>query len=86
MGVPVVRMPSLRKDDVALFYREAPGSAPAVVLVHGWCCDHTYLVPHMQYGQAVGSGHFCQLEVPDQINAMIDRFLAIALADNVPRI
>jgi len=27
----------------------------------------------------VGSGHFCQLEVPDQIGAMIDRFLAITL-------
>jgi pimeloyl-ACP methyl ester carboxylesterase len=25
----------------------------------------------------VGSGHFCQLEVPDQVNAMIDRFLAL---------
>jgi pimeloyl-ACP methyl ester carboxylesterase len=25
----------------------------------------------------VGSGHFCQLEVPEQVNAMIDRFLAI---------
>jgi pimeloyl-ACP methyl ester carboxylesterase len=274
MGVPVFRMPSLRKDDVALFYREAPGTVPAIVLVHGWCCDHTYfdpqfdhfaarghrviapdlrghgrsdkpegrysmqsfaddlawlcgelglvrpvlighsmggvvvfdlaarypdlasaivmldaavvlpesaragllqfiermrasdyrdvvrnyvadvffiptddagrkarilndmvtaprqvmfsmleglrdydprvargrlavpslyiaadephprseipplrdLVPHMQYGQTVGSGHFCQLEVPDQINAMIDRFLAIALGANVPRI
>lgn len=41
------------------------------------------LIPHMHYGQTVGSGHFCQLEVPDQVNAMIDRFLAIALADNV---
>ena len=37
------------------------------------------LVPHLHYGQTVGSGHFCQIEVPAQINAMIDRFLAIAL-------
>jgi hypothetical protein len=22
-------------------------------------------------------GHFCQLEVPDQVNAMIDRFIAL---------
>jgi pimeloyl-ACP methyl ester carboxylesterase len=28
-------------------------------------------------GQTVGSGHFIQLEVPDQVNAMIERFLAI---------
>ena len=35
------------------------------------------LLPHLHYGQTVGSGHFCQLEVPDQVNAMIDRFIAI---------
>jgi hypothetical protein len=34
-------------------------------------------VPELLYGQTVGSGHFCQLEVPEQVNAMIDRFLAI---------
>jgi pimeloyl-ACP methyl ester carboxylesterase len=35
------------------------------------------LLPALAFGQTVGSGHFCQLEVPDQVNAMIDRFLAI---------
>jgi pimeloyl-ACP methyl ester carboxylesterase len=33
------------------------------------------LVPQMRFGQTVGSGHFCQLEVPEQVNAMIARFL-----------
>jgi pimeloyl-ACP methyl ester carboxylesterase len=33
--------------------------------------------------ETVGSGHFCQLEVPGQINAMIRRFLAVALPANV---
>ncbi len=37
------------------------------------------LIPQMLYGQTVGSGHFCQLEVPEQVNAMIDRFLKVAL-------
>ena len=32
------------------------------------------------YGKTVGSGHFCQLEVPGQVNAMVDRFLAVTLA------
>jgi pimeloyl-ACP methyl ester carboxylesterase len=44
--------------------------------------DMTHLreiVPTLYYGQTVGSGHFCQLEVPEQVNAMIDRFLAITL-------
>jgi pimeloyl-ACP methyl ester carboxylesterase len=33
--------------------------------------------PSITIGQTVGSGHFNQLEVPDQVNAMIERFLAI---------
>ena len=37
------------------------------------------LAPQILYGKTVGSGHFCQLEVPEQVNAMIDRFLAITL-------
>jgi pimeloyl-ACP methyl ester carboxylesterase len=37
------------------------------------------LVPHVQTGRTVGSGHFCQLEVPDQVNAMIARFLLLTL-------
>jgi pimeloyl-ACP methyl ester carboxylesterase len=35
------------------------------------------LVPELHYGHVVGSGHFCQLEVPEQVNAMIDRFLVL---------
>lgn len=35
------------------------------------------LAPHLDFGRTVGSGHFCQLEVPDQVNAMIKRFLAV---------
>jgi pimeloyl-ACP methyl ester carboxylesterase len=33
------------------------------------------VVPHAQFAQVVGSGHFVQLEVPDQLNAMLDAFL-----------
>jgi len=32
-------------------------------------------------GKTVGSGHFCQLEVPEQVNTMIERFLTVALRD-----
>ncbi len=39
------------------------------------------LVPRLMDGKTVGSGHFCQLEVPEQLNAMIERFLAVALQD-----
>ena len=33
------------------------------------------LIPNVVHGQTVGAGHFLQLLVPDQLNAMIDRFL-----------
>ncbi len=36
--------------------------------------------PNVVIGQTVGAGHFHQLEVPDQVNAMIDRFLAVSLS------
>ena len=35
--------------------------------------------PQLVVGQTVGAGHFHALEVPDQINAMIERFLLTAL-------
>lgn len=37
------------------------------------------LCPQLVTGQTVGAGHFHQLEVPEQVNAMIDRFLTISL-------
>jgi pimeloyl-ACP methyl ester carboxylesterase len=37
------------------------------------------LCPHLLTAQTAGGGHFHQLEVPEQINAMIDRFLFAAL-------
>lgn len=33
------------------------------------------LKPRIQFGVTVGAGHFHQLEVPDQVNAMISRFV-----------
>lgn len=40
------------------------------------------LQPGMMIGRTVGSGHFSQLEVPDQVNAMVARFLETAVADH----
>jgi pimeloyl-ACP methyl ester carboxylesterase len=33
----------------------------------------------LEFGITVGAGHFHQIEVPEQVNAMIDRFLALSL-------
>jgi pimeloyl-ACP methyl ester carboxylesterase len=35
------------------------------------------LCPQWVMGQTVGAGHFHQLEVPEQVNAMVERFLTI---------
>ncbi|MFN8511327.1 MAG: alpha/beta hydrolase [Thermomicrobiales bacterium] len=35
------------------------------------------LCPRLMVGETVGSGHWHQLEVPDQVNAMLDRFIDI---------
>jgi pimeloyl-ACP methyl ester carboxylesterase len=37
--------------------------------------------PKLRYAQTMGSGHFNQLEVPEQVNAMMERFLTIEMAD-----
>jgi pimeloyl-ACP methyl ester carboxylesterase len=37
------------------------------------------LCPHLVTAKAVGSGHFLALEVPEQVNAMIDRFVSLYL-------
>jgi len=38
-------MRQLVLDGVALSYEEAGEGEPPVLLVHGWCCDHTYFAP-----------------------------------------
>ena len=41
--------------------------------------DQAYIRKHLknvQFGQVVGSGHFPQLEVPAQTNAMLETFLS----------
>jgi pimeloyl-ACP methyl ester carboxylesterase len=35
--------------------------------------------PDLEVGITVGAGHFHHLEVPEQVNAMIERFLAVSL-------
>jgi hypothetical protein len=45
------------------------------------CPELPSLCPNLVIGKTVGSEHFIQLEVPEQVNAMIERFLAVALRD-----
>ncbi len=47
-------MKSLRRDGVALFYEEADGGEPPIVLVHGWCCDHSFFAPQLEHFARAG--------------------------------
>jgi hypothetical protein len=38
------------------------------------------LCPQLVIAKTLGAGHFSPLEVPDQVNAMIARFMAVGLA------
>ena len=42
-------MRHLERDGVALGYEETGEGEPPVLLVHGWCCDHTYLAPQLEH-------------------------------------
>jgi pimeloyl-ACP methyl ester carboxylesterase len=42
-------MRRLKRDGVALCYKEVDEDEPPVLLVHGWCCDHTYFAPQFEY-------------------------------------
>ena len=48
-------MPFLDRDGCTLYYEMSPGPSRPVVLIHGWCCDHSYLAP--QASHFAGRGH-----------------------------
>jgi pimeloyl-ACP methyl ester carboxylesterase len=59
-------------------------TAPALLIRAGIGEDSDVLrlreiKPDLEVGITVGAGHFHQLEVPDQVNGMIERFLAVSL-------
>ena len=73
----------LQGEDLTFWWLDSPRqpTTMAMLMVLDRPPDPTRLralVPGIHYGMTVGAGHFCQLEVPDQVNAMIDRFLAVA--------
>ncbi len=50
------------------------------MFIHGWCCDHTFFEPqvdHFKGSHTVILVH--QLEVPEQVTSMIDRFLRVGV-------
>ncbi len=91
--VRIVQAMCAAPDDVAIATTKAmaafdPGAAlrdaavPVLVIASAVPTNSTaYLQeinPAVITGQTVGAGHFLQLEVPDQVNLMIERFLAVS--------
>jgi pimeloyl-ACP methyl ester carboxylesterase len=73
-------------DDYLAYDSAAAAAACKVPLLYvssgPWFADVARLrelCPQLVTGQTVGSGHYHQLEVPEQVNAMIDRFVAVTL-------
>lgn len=42
-------MPRLTRHRASLFYLESGKGSPPVLLVHGWCCDHTYMAAQYRH-------------------------------------
>jgi pimeloyl-ACP methyl ester carboxylesterase len=64
------REPFERCDVPVLLLRDEVGEDSDVVRLRA-------MKPDLQVGITVGAGHFHQLEVPEQVNAMIERFLQV---------
>ena len=64
-------------DDSALARATVPVVSIGSAVPANASADLRRLCPAIAIGQTVGAGHFNQLEVPDQVNAMIERFLVV---------
>lgn len=64
---------SLRRADVPLLYLDAGTPNADLTRAAG-------LNQRLMIGRTIGSGHFSPLQVPDQVNAMLERFVSL-LAD-----
>src|SRR5262245_29011005 len=42
-------MPYVRRDDLGLYYERAGDGDPALLFVHGWCCDHSFFAPQVDH-------------------------------------
>jgi pimeloyl-ACP methyl ester carboxylesterase len=77
---PRIAAPLIRDVMSADFSQLLPGRFPLLYVHAGVPTDLTRLRelrPDVLLGSVVGSGHWMMLGVPDQVNAMLDRFLQI---------
>ena len=87
MGAVPAHVANSAVASIGLWDGEAAARACAVPALHIGAEDPINdaaalraLNPCFRTGQTVGAGHFNQLEVPDQVNAMIERFLVTSVS------
>jgi len=77
-GIPAEIMRVMGEfDDAALAKVTVPVVSIGSAVPANASADLRRLCPAISIGQTVGAGHFNMLEVPGQVNAMIERFLAV---------
>jgi pimeloyl-ACP methyl ester carboxylesterase len=79
-------LPTIVHQGFKLAYEDRGAGKPAFVFIHGWAGNHTFFAPqaaHFARRRRVvsvdlrghGGSDKPQLEVPDQVNGMIEGFL-----------
>jgi pimeloyl-ACP methyl ester carboxylesterase len=42
-------MPQVTRDGLSLYYEQEGRGDPPLLFIHGWCCDHTFFQPQVDY-------------------------------------
>jgi pimeloyl-ACP methyl ester carboxylesterase len=42
-------MPNARRDGLSLYYEQEGNGDPPLVFIHGWCCNHAFFQPQVDY-------------------------------------
>ena len=45
-------MPQVTRDGLSLYYEQEGRGDPPLLFIHGWCCDHTFFQPQVDYFKA----------------------------------
>jgi pimeloyl-ACP methyl ester carboxylesterase len=76
-------MAFVEREGVRLFYEESGTGEPPLVLIHGWCCDHTYLEPQREHFRSRARALAVDLRGHGQSDKPEQEYSIPAFADDV---
>jgi pimeloyl-ACP methyl ester carboxylesterase len=76
-------MPALTRDGVKLHYDEAGRGDPALVFVHGWCCDRSYFAPQFEHFAATHRVISLDLRGHGKSDQPVDGYTIAGFADDI---